>query len=99
MRPAARGSSSSLSQEFARAFSRCREFVGRTRSIASDLVEDLIERTIQITESSAPTNEEAGRANLVHHMFTAAGFDDVRIDNLSKRYCANRRDGTDPGPC
>ncbi|MEJ7837561.1 MAG: M20/M25/M40 family metallo-hydrolase [Thermomicrobiales bacterium] len=59
------------------------EFVGRTRSIAGDLVEDLIERTIQITESSAPTNEEAGRAKLVYRMFTDAGFDDVRIDELS----------------
>lgn len=59
------------------------EFVGRTRSVASDLVEALIERTIQITESPAPTNEEAGRARLVHQLFTSAGFDDVRIDDLS----------------
>ena len=58
------------------------ELVDRTRSVANGLVEELIERTILITETPAPTNDEANRAKVVQQLFDKAGLDDIRIDSL-----------------
>lgn len=59
------------------------EFVERVRGVADALVDDVLHHTIRITETSAPTNEEAGRAELVQQLFADAGFDDIRVDDLS----------------
>lgn len=57
-------------------------FVDQARAVANSQLEDLIQRTIRITESPAPTNQESRRARLVADLMLDAGFEDVAIDNL-----------------
>jgi acetylornithine deacetylase/succinyl-diaminopimelate desuccinylase-like protein len=58
------------------------EFIERVRDVSDSLVETLIERTILITETPAPTNEEGERARVVRDMLANAGFEDIRVDAL-----------------
>jgi acetylornithine deacetylase/succinyl-diaminopimelate desuccinylase-like protein len=59
------------------------EFVGRARSVSGDLQEVLLERTIGVTETAAPTNQEAARAAYVAELMRTAGLQDVAVDSLS----------------
>jgi acetylornithine deacetylase/succinyl-diaminopimelate desuccinylase-like protein len=58
------------------------DFVDRVRNVSDSLVETLLERTILVTETPAPTNEEGARAKIVKGLLSNAGFEDVRVDAL-----------------